>query len=382
MAAAAAAAVASIAEEKQRKLEKPVVTVAQALSIASELFGLEAGAGAGSCKALDSYDDLNFCVRGTLRGGAGGGEQLYTLKIHNGVESQQPALIELQNATMLHLEARGVAVPAPLPAVGGELLVYRELLLRDGATARRHACRLLRWLPGRMLCEVEQPPRLLRQLGAYVGQMDRHLQAFESAAARSRVLLWDLKNVPQLRGFAELITDSDAAVAARRKATALQVLAAFAAEVEPRWGECRAGVLHNDANDHNIVVSDDSADALAVSGVLDFGDIVHSYYVCELAICMAYSMLEKAEPVTAAASVYAGYCAEFPLTAAEEQCVYVLVACRLAQSVIMSSYSFSQDPTNEYLLVTQQPGWIALETWWSADPDEVMGKLEAAKTHR
>lgn len=44
-------------------------------------------------------------------------------------------------------------------------------------------------------------------------------------------------------------------------------------------------VLHSDANDRNLVVSSDGS---KVIGIFDFGDMVHSARVFELAICIAY----------------------------------------------------------------------------------------------
>jgi Ser/Thr protein kinase RdoA (MazF antagonist) len=43
----------------------------------------------------------------------------------------------------------------------------------------------------------------------------------------------------------------------------------------------------NDANDHNIVVD---ASGNAVAGIIDFGDMVHTARVNELAICIAYGV--------------------------------------------------------------------------------------------
>ena len=37
-----------------------------------------------------------------------------------------------------------------------------------------------------------------------------------------------------------------------------------------------------------------------------------------------------------------------------------LVAARLVQSVTMSAFSHSKDPTNDYLLITAKTGWDAL----------------------
>ena len=71
--------------------------------------------------------------------------------------------------------------------------------------------------------------------------------------------------------------------------------------MEPR---CRPASIYNDANDYNVLV--DPAGTRVVS-FLDFGDVVHSATVCDLAIAIAYAMLDKQDPIAAAAEVVAGY---------------------------------------------------------------------------
>ena len=51
----------------------------------------------------------------------------------------------------------------------------------------------------------------------------------------------------------------------------------------------------------------------------------------------------------------------FPLSATELSLLHLFTASRLAQSALMSAYSYSKDPSNTYLLVTAQPGWAALQ---------------------
>ena len=47
-------------------------------------------------------------------------------------------------------------------------------------------------------------------------------------------------------------------------------------------------VIHNDCNDHNIIVNEKKA-----MGIIDFGDMVYSFQVLEPAVCMAYLALNK-----------------------------------------------------------------------------------------
>src|SRR5204863_512689 len=55
----------------------------------------------------------------------------------------------------------------------------------------------------------------------------------------------------------------------------------------------RQSVIHNDANDNNVLVSEDGE---SISGLLDLGDAVHSITVNELAVAAAYAALDAPDP--------------------------------------------------------------------------------------
>jgi len=59
----------------------------------------------------------------------------------------------------------------------------------------------------------------------------------------------------------------------------------------------------------------------------------------------------------------------------------VLVACRLACSHVIGCYSFSKDPSNEYLLLHAGPAAEALEEWVSALAADGKTELEARLEH-
>ena len=44
---------------------------------------------------------------------------------------------------------------------------------------------------------------------------------------------------------------------------------------------------------------------------------------------------------------------------------------RYAQSLVMGAYSYSQDPGNEYLLITSKTGWKTLTDFWSLSRQEL-----------
>ena len=76
------------------------------------------------------------------------------------------------------------------------------------------------------------------------------------------------------------------------------------------FGRLRRSAIHGDANDYNVLVD---PERMQIVGLLDFGDMVYSYTVGNVAIAIAYVVLDKADPRVAANTVVEGYRSEFPL---------------------------------------------------------------------
>ena len=121
--------------------------------------------------------------------------------------------------------------------------------------------------------------------------MDLALAGFSHSAAH-RELYWDLRHASKAFEHGVLLPEK------RRR-----LIQPFIREWEQlSWDRLPAGVIHNDANDYNVLV--DAAGTRVVS-LLDMGDAVHSATVCDLAIALAYVMLGKQDPIAAAAEVVA-----------------------------------------------------------------------------
>ena len=71
-------------------------------------------------------------------------------------------------------------------------------------------------------------------------------------------------------------------------------------------------LVHGDINSGNVLFDGDPP---RVSGIIDFGDMVHSYLVGEVAVAAAYAVLGKVDPLTALARVVAAH-PEFEATLA------------------------------------------------------------------
>lgn len=117
-----------------------------------------------------------------------------------------------------------------------------------------------------------------------------------------RQSIWMMENFPKLKDFLYVIKDE------HHKDIVEQVLDAFQRRVIPNINEYEQGVIYGDFNEHNIIVNKKSSNVkeYEITGIIDFGDVCYSRYVFELAIAMAYMILE-ANDINTGGLVIAGY---------------------------------------------------------------------------
>jgi Ser/Thr protein kinase RdoA (MazF antagonist) len=176
------------------------------------------------------------------------------------------------------------------------------------------------------------------------------LEGFDHPAAHDRRLQWDvLKAADVIGGYRQFVADP------RRRLIVDSALEAFLGGVRPALDELPHSVIHNDANDHNILIAGEG-----ISGLLDFGDAVHSITVNDLAVACAYAMLDRDDPTGVAAGVVAGYQQVRGLNEVEYRLLPDLIRIRLVMSVVISAYQQTIHPDNEYLRVSEAPAWRLL----------------------
>ena len=306
------------------KTTRPRIEPKQARDLLRDHYGLENV----ELSELPSERDQNFRVEAA-------GTTL-VLKIANASESAE--ILDFQNRALLHVQEHATDLPVP-----------RLRVSRDGgltaALPGGNLCRLLDFLEGRPLAKYKpHDPTLLRSIGRFIGRLDRALEGFRHDA-ESRTLYWDTKKAPStIRDGLDLIEDPIVAAFATR------TLAAVERDLVPRLEELPRGIIHNDANDYNVLVADGQ-----MSGLLDFGDIVSSCLVFEVANAVAYCMLSKHDPLPAAAAVVAGYHEARPLTEDELLVLDTAVRARLAMSAAVGARQSHDEPDEGYLSISQKP---------------------------
>jgi 4-aminobutyrate aminotransferase-like enzyme/Ser/Thr protein kinase RdoA (MazF antagonist) len=316
--------------------QPPIFT--DACRIATELYGLNV-----SARSLPGERDYNFHLK------TDSGRE-FVLKIAQAEEQRDT--LDMQNRALEHLAAYDPSLLLPQVCLTSTGETIAQVITGDGMT---HLARLLTYIPGRLFAETRpHTPELLASLGNLLGRMDRALQDFSHPAAH-RTLKWDLRRAGWIRDYLQHIVQPE------RRAIVERFLSAFEAEVLPALPALRMSVIHNDANDYNVLVGDSTRECRQVVSVIDFGDMVYTYTICELAIAAAYAMMGKADPLSAAAHVVAGYHEAFPLAEAVVAVLYPLICIRLCISVINSAYQQELEPHNEYLTISEQPAWVLLE---------------------
>jgi 4-aminobutyrate aminotransferase-like enzyme/Ser/Thr protein kinase RdoA (MazF antagonist) len=272
----------------------------------------------------------------------------HVLKLH--APGTDPAVLDLQDAAMDHVAARSLRVATP-----------RLVRSRDGAARVPDGggfARVLTWVPGTPWAQAPRGAEALRSLGRAVAELDAALADFEHPAL-DRHLRWDMQRAGELRGAS---------------AAADPVLERFAAEVLPALRELPSQAIHNDANEHNVLVGEDGL----VSGLIDFGDLCRAPRVCGLAVACAYAMTALAVPEREVLPLVAGYHEEAPLDEAELALLGDLIRTRLAMSAAMAALQRAEQPGNDYLLVSQDGVMNLLGQLGPVPPELELLRLRAA----
>ena len=312
----------------------PEFDIRQASEIASRLFALE-----GAIRQLDGERDLNYLIT-TDQG-------KFVFKIANANEA--PQLLECQHQVFEQL-ARARVFPQVATALKSLQGNFIETLSSDQGS--QHLCRILPYIEGRLLSAVDQPgDELLADLGKCLASLDCSLESFSSAALQ-RPILWNMCDaLPTLKAFKPLLAD------AQRCQLIEYFEAGFRRRVLPRQAQLRRSVIHNDANDNNVLVNND---ARRVVSIIDFGDMVNSWLAAEPAVAAAYAMLGRSSPLPVACAILRGYHKTLALQDIEISLMFDLICMRLCISVCVCAHQRSLQPDNEYLRVSEIPAWALL----------------------
>ncbi len=313
----------------------PTFTIPEAAGIARELFGVAIS----DIKTLPSERDQNFLLTDQK-------SCRFVFKISCGTE--QRAFLESQNILMQHLADQVCFCPRVLPTLEDQLI--GEVRNTEGRT---HLVRMVTFIEGVPMAELPyHAPELHLDLGCCIGQLDTAMEGFDHPSFH-RSFPWDLAEAKEvINARIHLISDTEQR----------SYLEYFLKQYEQHTTSCLTelprSVIHNDANDGNLVVHGGDSNGVhfrKIAGIIDFGDTVYSWTVSNLAVAVAYAILDKTDPLNTASEIIRGYHSKHSLSEAEIEAIFGLVCMRLSVSVVMAAEQQQARPDDPYLGISQAP---------------------------
>jgi Ser/Thr protein kinase RdoA (MazF antagonist) len=262
----------------------------------------------------------------------------HVLKVAHPLDAQ--VVLDLQCAALRHAAQRDPGLPLPHLVPDRDGAVLRGVVGVDGEP---RLARLLTYLEGTPVDYGRTTPAQRAAVGAAAGRLSAALADLVHPGA-DRVLAWDLQRTGTLRPLLRHVADP----AARELVEA--ELDAYDHHVGAALRASRQQVVHHDVNADNVLV-DPASDGF-VTGILDFGDVVRSSIVGDLAVAMSYAVPvvpgSADDPWAAPYDIARGFRSVRDLTPDEVVLLPRLVRLRLAQRLLLNSWLASCDPANAH----------------------------------
>jgi len=250
-------------------------------------------------------------------------EKKFILKISNTDEDKN--VLEMQNECMLHIHRVDPSLLTPLPI--DEIKEYKGSYVR-----------LVEYLEGQFLMDIDHHEELLTELGSFLGRLRTAMDGFDHAAGH-RPFEWDIRFIDFIKDHKHTLDDNESLVD--------YFIHLYEKHVLPYENDLRKSMNHNDANTHNVMVNGRGE----ISGIIDFGDMIHTFTACEPAVCMAYIALEKNDPLADIQEVLKGFHDRYALTELELSKVVYLMCVRSCITLTMAAYRMKLFPENNYISV-------------------------------
>lgn len=296
----------------------------------------------GEMTPLAGELDLNFKLQ-TAKGTS------YLLKIY--ALDREALFIEFQAAILEHLNQRATDFSPPqlIKTQKGESTVgYID------PEGQERKVQLLSWISGHCWNQLwPQTLNLHNDLGLLCGQHTSALKEFNHDYA-IRTFDWDIANALWTKNYLSLFNSEEQQLISKH-------LTQFE-QMQREYDTLQKSIVHNDANDFNIIVSEDPFEP-KVKGLIDFGDAVYTQIINDLAICCTYGIMGYEDPLEAAIPIVSGYHQACPIEEDALRYLYLCIGLRLIISVTKSRINSLDAPDNTYLQISDKAAWELLNKW-------------------
>ena len=279
----------------------------------------------GTLERLPSDRDQVFHVQGDA--------DSYILKIYNSAE--KTSVIELQDAAATHIMKNDKSLLVPKSLQKPRFIKKQDV---------PYYLRLMPYYAGSFLNEKNLQTSDYFALGEFIGRLTRALDKFDHEGAH-RSFLWDASRTDLIKDYLSYVSSK------KDKDVLNYFLHDFEVNVKPVLNELKRSVIHNDANDNNIILDKNDN----ITGIIDLGDMVFSNRCVEIATCMAYIAILENSTYESLKSLLMGYLSLIDLDRKEIHCILNIMCNRLCISVIMASWRGTLFTGNDYLTISLAP---------------------------
>lgn len=214
--------------------------------------------------------------------------------------------------------------------------------------------RLLTWVDGRLWSEVNPHSKnLLFELGKSLGEFHNSIAVYENDILQ-RTFKWNPSE------FQWVIDESETLFQEKEKSILInKVNHIYSTYFNKVKDDLPKSCCYLDANDNNIIVTsfDENTHDPTIKGFIDFGDLIYTQRINELAVALAYACMHKNDPIEAAIPVIRGFNQIVPLQDNEVAALFPAILARLAISVSFSAKRKAEIVDNPYLQISENAAW-------------------------
>lgn len=290
---------------------------------------------AGEAARIDTEKDDTFIIA-TPSGQQTRNSHKYVLKIDNPFDSFELSMFILNGVNHVSLKNPSIPIPQTLRTIDGN--PYSIVESDEGI----RCCHAMAFLDGN---PVDRLPPLrsetLNQIGELEADLLEALSSFHSSGEKRPDLLWEMKALPRLKPAAEALIEESTL----RKAL-LKQIDYFEDCIGPVLQHCERQICHNDFNSSNVLLVKDQ-----VSGILDFGDMVLTEVISDLAVSLSYfELFPPAGGEGTEIALLSGYFSRKTLPDDELRLLSALIRTRIAITILVPEYiSYFQPERARYL---------------------------------
>ena len=289
----------------------------------------------GEIKHLVGYESANYRLQATTEN--------FVVKVFRN-DPQALAFIDIIDEMQSWDDAE--LIPQVIYTKENEKIIERD----------EHLIVVLSWLSGSFYKDFDISPTFARNLGRFLGKLDKALSKVTKIDLALLNQSWDMANYQKAAELSVNISNP------QHRLLVDYFIAQVDAISADKLSGLRRGLIHNDANDWNVL-----SDGTKVLGLIDFGDTAYTWQVAEIAVAGAYIAMRSSAPLKHVQELVHGYHSEFPLQDNEVEVLYYLIALRCCISVCYSS-SVKSSGQDDYVAISQRPAFELLAKWIRINP--------------